>query len=91
MERFIHIIIGLLAIAGIVAAIVKRPVTPKLSRWLLEHRSLVERLAPFVFILWGGMIWVLIILKSYFNNVVAMVGGSVIICIGGFFFFKRSR
>ena len=89
MERYIYILIGLLAIAGIVVAVVKRPITPKLTRSLLEHRSLVKRVAPFVFILWGGTIWVLIVSKRDFTNVGAMVAGSVIICTGVFFFFKR--
>jgi hypothetical protein len=60
MERYLHILIGLLALGGIAVMIVKRPITPKLSRWLLAHRLLVERVAPFVFIVWGGAIWMLI-------------------------------
>lgn len=89
MERFINILIGLLVLAGIVLAVVKRPITPKIRRWVLAHRSLVETLAPFVFILWGGTIWTLMILKGDFSNVIAMVGASVIILIGVFFFFRR--
>ena len=91
MERYIHILIGLLAIAGIVAAIVKRPILPKFTRWIPEHQTLVERVAPFVFILWGGAIWALILLKRDFGNVFAMVGGSVIFCTGVFFFLKLNR
>ena len=88
IEQYIYILIGLLAIAGVALVVVKRPITPKLSRWVLEHRSLVERVAPFVFMLWGGAIWALIILKRDFSNVIAMAGGTVIIGIGVFFFFE---
>jgi hypothetical protein len=48
-----------------------------------------EPTVPFVFILWGGAIWALILLKQDFSNVFAMVGGSVIFCTGIFFFLKR--
>jgi hypothetical protein len=89
IERYIYILIGLLAIAGIALVVVKRPITPKLRRWVLEHRSLVERVAPFVFMLWGGTIWALIILKRDFSNVIAIAGGTVMIGTGVFFFFKR--
>jgi hypothetical protein len=89
MERYINILIGLLAIVGVVVMIVKRPIAPKFRRWVLAHKSLVDTVAPFVFILWGGMIWALLILKSDFSNVPAMIVGSVIICMGVFFFFKR--
>ena len=89
MERYIDILIGVLGVAGIVVAVLKRPIAPKLSRWLLKHRSVVATVAPFVFILWGGIMWALIILKRDFSNLVAMVGASVIICMGIFFFFKR--
>lgn len=89
MEWYIHILIGFLALAGIVVAVINRPITPKLRRWLLEHRLLVERVAPFVLILWGGTIWALLIVKRDYSNVFAMVGGSVIICTGVFFFFFK--
>jgi len=89
MERYINILIGLLVIVGVVVMVVKRPIAPKFRRWVLAHKSLVDTVAPFVFILWGGTIWALLILKSDFSNVPAMIVGSVIICIGVFFFFKR--
>ena len=89
MERYINTLIGFLAIAGVVVMIVKRPIAPKLSQWLVAHRSFVETVAPFVFILWGGLIWALMILKDDFSNVIAMIAASVIICIGVIFFFKR--
>ncbi len=87
MERYVSILIGLLAIAGVVVTVVKRP---KLSRWLSAHRTLVARVAPFFFIAWGATIWLLIIAKSAFGNVLAMIAGSLITCTGVFFFFKRS-
>ena len=90
MDRYVNILIALIAIAGIVVMVVKRPVAPKLSRWVSAHRTLVARVAPFFFIAWGGTIWALIIAKSAFDNVSAIVAGSLIICIGVFFFFKRS-
>ena len=81
MERYVSILIGILAIAGIVVMVVKRP---KLSRWLSTHRTRVARVAPFFFIAWGGTIWALIIAKNAFDNVSAMVAGSLIICAGVF-------
>ena len=89
MEHYINILIGFLVIAGIVVMIVKRPIAPKINRWLVAHRSLIDAVAPFVFILWGGGIWAAMILKNDFSNVTAMIGASVIIGIGIFFFFKR--
>jgi len=89
MEQYINILIGILVIAAIIVVLVKRPLTSKLSRWLLTHRLLVNRVAPFVFIAWGGAIWALMILKGDFSNLIAIVAASVIICIGVFFFFKR--
>ena len=89
MERYINILLGFLGIAGIVVMIVKRPIAPKINRWLVAHRSLVDAVAPFVFILWGGVIWAVMILKSDFSNVPAMIAASVIIGMGIFFFVKR--
>lgn len=89
MERYINLIIGSLALIGIVVWVFKRPIAPKLRRWVLEHRSQVETVAPFVFILWGGTIWALMIVKGDFSNVLAMVGASVIIGTGVFLFFIK--
>ena len=55
MERYVHILIGVLAIAGVVVAVVKRPIAPKITRWLLAHQSQVESVAPFVFMGWSDL------------------------------------
>ena len=89
MWHYINILIGFLAIAGIVVMIVKHPIAPKISRWLMAHRSLVDLVAPFVFVLWGGVIWVALILKRDFTIVIPMIAASVLIGTGIFFFFKR--
>lgn len=91
IERYLNILIALLTLVGVVVVIVKRPITPKLTRWGLKHQWLVATLGPFVFFLWGGTIWTLIILKGDFSNVVAMVFASLIICTGVFLFFLRFR
>ena len=89
MEQYAHFVIGLLTLAGIVAVLVIRPNSRRLNRRVLEHKSLVDAVAPFIFILWGGTIWALLILKGDFSNVLAMVMASLLICTGVFFYFKR--
>lgn len=89
MEQYAHIVIGLLALAGILAIVVIRPRSRRLNRWFSEHKSLVDAVAPFVFILWGGTIWSLLIVKGDFSNVLSMVVASLLICAGVFFYFKR--
>ena len=91
MGRYINTLIGLLAVAAFVVIVIKRPFIPKLTRSVLAHQLLVARVMPYVFLGWGGTIWALIILKNDFTNVLAMVGGSVIICTGVFFFFFFKR
>ena len=88
-ENYINIVIGLLTLAGIALVILKQPRSPKLSRWISEHRSQVETAAPFVFFLWGGVIWAALVYKSEFSNAGAMVAATILICIGVYFFFKR--
>ena len=89
MEQYAHIVIGLLALAGIVAILVIHPKSRRLNRWFSEHKSLVDAVAPFVFILWGGAMWALMILKGDFSKVLSMVMASLLICAGVFFYFKR--
>ena len=89
MKQYAHIVIGMLTLAGIVAVLVIRPNSRRLNRWVLEHKSLIDAAAPFVFILWGGVIWALLILKGDFSKVLTMVMASLLICIGVFFYFKR--
>ncbi|HEV8430390.1 MAG TPA: hypothetical protein VGQ41_20970 [Pyrinomonadaceae bacterium] len=89
MEDILNILITLLVLAGIVVTIVKRPIAPKISRWLLAHRVLVQRVAPFVFFAWGGGIWVLILIKGDFSNLIAMVAATAIFLTGVLFLVKR--
>ncbi len=89
MERYAHILIGLLTLVGILAVLVIRPNSPRLKRWVSEHKSQVEAVAPFVFLIWGGTIWGLMIFKGDYSNVIAMVMATLIICTAVFFFFKR--
>lgn len=89
MERYIHMTIGFLALAGIVVAIIKRPVTPKLVEWALKHQWLLATVGPFVLLVWGATIWALLILKDDFSNVLAMVAASGLICTAVFLICKR--
>jgi hypothetical protein len=44
------------------------------------------------FLVWGGGIWVLLIFKGSYDNIVAMFGASLLMCMGVlFFFFKRKH
>lgn len=89
MEEYAHIIIGLLTLAGIGAILINRPSFPTLRRWVQAHRSQVDTVTPFVLIAWGGVIWALMIFKKDFSNVPAIIAGSLILCSGVFFLFKR--
>ena len=91
MDHTINIVIGLLVIAGIVFSIIKRPIAPKIGRWLIRHQSRLAPFAPFVFILWGGGIWAAMIFKNDYSNIGAMVAASILVCMGIFFFFFFKR
>ena len=90
MEQYINLLIGLLAIAAIIFVLIKRPNRRTLRRWVLARQPMVDRVASLILVFWGGMIWLLMISKRDFSNVIAIVAASVLVCAGAFFLFKRS-
>jgi hypothetical protein len=90
MGRAINILIGLTALVGIAWWVIKRP-QKDLRNWVVSHQSLIEAVAPVVFVVWGGVIWCLVIVKHDYSNIPPMVAASLLICTGIFFFFWNSR
>jgi hypothetical protein len=75
-------LIAVMALTAIVGWIALRPLIPKLRRFTSSHKSQVDITFSIICILWGSGVWYLIVVKSAYSNVFAVVMASVLVCVG---------
>jgi hypothetical protein len=75
-------LIAVMGITAIVGWIALRPLMPKLRQFTLSHKSQVNITFSIICILWGAGVWYLIVVKSAYSNVFAIVMASILVCVG---------
>ena len=75
-------LIAVMAVAAIVVSVALRPLIPKLKRLTSSHKSEVDITFSIICIVWGAGVWYLIVVKSAYNNVFAVVMASILVCVG---------
>jgi hypothetical protein len=75
-------LIAVMAMTAIVGWIVLRPLIPKLTRFTSSHKSQVDITFSIICIIWGAGVWYLIVVKSAYSNVFAIVMASILVCVG---------
>lgn len=81
-----NVLIGLTAIAFTVVVIVMRasgrPLMPRFVRWVTAHPQLANTMLSLLMIVWGAVIWYLLISQSNYSNTLAMIMAGLLICTG---------
>jgi hypothetical protein len=85
------VIVGIAAglAVSLVLLLLLRPLIRRYYRWVRgPHSSRTNILMPGVLILWGGGLWALTVAKGTYDNIPAMIAGTVLSLAGVFLVIK---
>ena len=81
-----NLLIGATAIVFTIVVIAMRvrgrPLMPRIIRWVTAHPQLANTIVSLLLIVWGAFVWYLLISKSNYSNMLAMIMASLLICTG---------
>jgi hypothetical protein len=79
------LLVAVMAVTALVCWLILRPLMPKFRRWLsAPHGVRTNLISAGILIVWGAGLWILIVTKHSYDNTLAMVAASVLLCVGIF-------